>query len=84
MDEEFYAEPTHGILQMQDFLFEVNFLAIHKRAGRLLRKIGIMAIYSKRKTSKLDHIKNIPPNCADTLLPGTHLTVWMPKTAWLC
>ncbi|MCX6223586.1 MAG: hypothetical protein NTV01_02325 [Bacteroidia bacterium] len=35
MDEEFYAEPTHGVLQMQDFLFALNFLVNHKRVRSL-------------------------------------------------
>jgi len=61
MDEEFYAEPTHGVLQMQDFLFALNFLVNHKRVRRLLRKMGIMALYPKRNLSKLGHFKYIRP-----------------------
>jgi putative transposase len=61
MDEEFLAEPTHGVLQMQDFLFALNFLVNHKRVRRLLRKMGIMALYPKRNLSKLGHAKYIRP-----------------------
>jgi putative transposase len=61
MDEEFLSEPTHGVLQMQDFLFALNFLVNHKRVRRLLRKMGIMALYPKRNLSKLGHAKYIRP-----------------------
>lgn len=61
MDEEFLAKPTHGVLQMQDFLFALNFLVNHKRVRRLLRKMGIMALYPKRNLSKLVHAKYIRP-----------------------
>lgn len=61
MDEEFYAQPTHGVIQMQDFLFALNFLVNHKRVRRLLRKMGIMALYPKRNLSKLGHAKYIRP-----------------------
>jgi len=61
MDEEFLAQPTHGVIQMQDFLFALNFLVNHKRVRRLLRKMGIMALYPKRNLSKLGHAKYIRP-----------------------
>jgi putative transposase len=61
MDQEFLAQPTHGVLQMQDFLFALNFLVNHKRVRRLLRKMGIMALYPKRNLSKLGHAKYIRP-----------------------
>lgn len=61
MDEEFLEHPTHGVLQMQDFLFALNFMVNHKRVRRLLRKMGIMALYPKRNLSKLGHAKYIRP-----------------------
>jgi putative transposase len=61
MDEEFHAQPTHGVLQMQDFLFALCFLVNPKRVRRLLRKMGIMALYPKRNLSKLGHAKYIRP-----------------------
>jgi putative transposase len=61
MDEEFHAQPTHGVLQMQDFLFALSFLVNPKRVRRLLRKMGIMALYPKRNLSKLGHAKYIRP-----------------------
>lgn len=61
MDEEFLDHPTHGVLQMQDFLFALGFMMNIKRVRRLLRKMGIMAIYPKRNLSKLGHAKYIRP-----------------------
>jgi putative transposase len=59
MDEEFLDHPTHGVIQMQDFLFSLSFVANQKRIRRLLRKMGIMAIYPGRNLSKLGHAKYI-------------------------
>ncbi|HEX7585538.1 MAG TPA: IS3 family transposase, partial [Prolixibacteraceae bacterium] len=59
MDEEFLDHPTHGVLQMQDFLVALGFIMNIKRIRRLLRKMGIMAIYPKRNLSKLGHAKYI-------------------------
>jgi len=61
MDDEFIDHPTHGVLQMQDFLVALGFMMNIKRIRRLLRKMGIMAIYPKRNLSKLGHAKYIRP-----------------------
>lgn len=61
MDEEFLDHPTHGVIQMQDFLFGLSFVVNQKRIRRLLRKMGIMAIYPGRNLSKSGHAKYIRP-----------------------
>ncbi|MBK7174832.1 MAG: IS3 family transposase [Bacteroidales bacterium] len=61
MDEYYLDHPTYGVLQMQDFLFLCGFLANVKRVRRLLRKMGLMAIYPKRNLSKLGSAKYIRP-----------------------
>ena len=61
MDENYLEHPTAGVLQMQDFLFLYGFVVNHKRVRRLLRKMGIMAIYPKRNLSKLGNAKYIRP-----------------------
>jgi len=76
LDEEFLDHPTHGVLQMQDFLFSLNFMVNHKRVRRLLRKMGIMALYPKRNLSKLGHAKYIRPY----LLRGLQIT--RPNQVW--
>jgi putative transposase len=76
MDEEFLEHPTHGVLQMQDFLFALGFLVNAKRVRRLLRKMNIMAIYPKRNLSKLGHAKYVRPY----LLRG--LEINRPNQVW--
>lgn len=76
MDEEFLKHPTHGVLQMQDFLFTLGFIVNPKRVRRLLRKMGIMAIYPKRNLSKLGHAKYVRPY----LLRGLKIT--KPNQVW--
>lgn len=61
MDEHYLKHPTSGVLRMQDFLFSIGFVVNHKRVRRLLRKMGIMAIYPKRNLSKLGLTKYIRP-----------------------
>jgi putative transposase len=61
MDEEFLEHPTHGVLQIQDFLFALGFVVNIKRVRRLLRKMGIMALFPRRNLSKLGHAKYIRP-----------------------
>lgn len=53
MDEEHLRHPTHGVLQMQDFLFALSLQVNVKRIRRLLRLMGIMARYPQRNLSKL-------------------------------
>lgn len=76
MDEHYLDHPTEGVLQMQDFLFLYGFLVNPKRVRRLLRKMGLMAIYPKRNLSKLGNAKYIRPY----LLRG--LTIDHPNHVW--
>jgi putative transposase len=59
MDEEFIEYPTKGVESMVDFLCLLGFAVGPKRVRRLLRKMGIMAIYPKRNLSKLGLAKYI-------------------------
>lgn len=76
MDEHFLDHPTHGVLQVQDFLFALGFVVNHKRVRRLLRLMGIMAMYPKRNLSKLGLAKYLRPY----LLRGIEIT--RPNQAW--
>lgn len=76
MDEEFHEHPTHGVIQMQDFLLALTYIVNPKRIRRLLRKMGIMALYPKRNLSKLGHAKYIRPY----LLRG--LEINRPNQVW--
>jgi len=61
MDQEHLDHPTHGVLQMEDFLSEQSLKVNQKRIRRLLRLMGIMAIYPKQNLSKLGHAKYVRP-----------------------
>jgi len=76
MDEHYLDHPTHGVLQMQDFLFLYGFLVNHKRVRRLLREMGMMAIYPRRNLSRLGSAKYIRPY----LLRGLKIT--HPNQVW--
>jgi len=76
MDEHHLEHPTEGVLQMQDFLFLLGFVVNHKRVRRLLRLMGIIAMYPKRNLSKLGLAKYIRPY----LLKG--LIIDRPNVAW--
>jgi putative transposase len=61
MDKLYLEDPTLGVLGMQDELRDLNFHFNEKRIRRLLRKMGIEAIYPKRNLSKLGLAKYIRP-----------------------
>lgn len=76
MDEHYLKHPTSGVLRIQDFLFALGFIVNHKRIRRLLRVMGLMAIYPKRNLSKLGLKKFIHPY----LLKG--LKINRPNQVW--
>lgn len=59
MDEEFMEHPTKGVLSMVSFLKTLGILVGPKKVRRLLRKMGIMAIYPQKNLSKLGIAKYI-------------------------
>ncbi len=61
LDAHFMEHPTYGVIQMQDHLRDEGYCINEKRVRRLLRKMGIMAIYPQRNLSKLLHRKYIHP-----------------------
>lgn len=61
MDANFLEHPTYGVLQMQDFLRGLGNEVNEKRVRRLLRKMGIEALYPKRNLSKLGKAEYIQP-----------------------
>jgi len=61
MDEHNLLHPTDGVLRMQDHLSSLGMSVNEKRVRRLLRLMGIMAIYPKRNLSKLGLAKYIKP-----------------------
>ena len=61
LDKRHLDHPTHGVLQMQDFVFTLGLVVNVKRIRRLLRLMGIMAHYPKRNLSKLGQAKYVRP-----------------------
>ena len=60
IDEEFTAHPFTGVDRMVKILRRQNALVVnHKRIRRLMRKMGLMAIYPKPKTTQsiIEHAK---------------------------
>ena len=76
MDEHYMHHPTEGVLNVQDLLFTLGFLVNHKRVRRLLRLMGLMAIYPKKNLSRLGLRKYIHPY----LLKG--LEINRPNQVW--
>lgn len=61
IDKEHLEHPTHGVLQLQDYLFSLGYLINHKRVRRLMRLMRINAQYPKRNLSKLGKAEFIFP-----------------------
>lgn len=61
MDAHFLKHPTAGVLTMEDYLTDLGYTVNHKRVRRLLRLMGIEAIYPKKKLSILGNGKYIRP-----------------------
>ena len=76
MDEHYLNHPTEGVLRMSDFLLALGIVANHKRVRRLLRLMGLMAIYPRKNLSRLGQAKYIRPY----LLRG--LTIDHPNQVW--
>lgn len=52
IDEQFMEEPSYGVRQMARYLRRKGHWVNRKRVKRLMRKMGLMAIYQKPDTSK--------------------------------
>jgi len=76
MDEHYLDCPTEGVIRVQDYLLTLSLVVNEKRIRRLLRLMGIMAIYPKRNLSKLGLAKYIKPY----LLKG--LNINHPNHVW--
>lgn len=76
MDEHYLKHPSYGVLRMQDYLKSQGLNVNEKRVRRLLRLMGLMAIYPKKNLSKLGLKKYIKPY----LLKGLEIT--RPNQVW--
>lgn len=76
LDEQHLNYPTEGVLQMQDYLRSEGYQVNHKRIRRLLRKMGIMAIFPKRNLSKLGKAEYVYPYLLRNLAIERSNQVW--------
>lgn len=76
MDKHYLDHPTAGVIRMRNMLMTLGIIANTKRVRRLLRLMGLMAIYPKRNLSKLGLAKYIRPY----LLKG--LRIDRPNHVW--
>ena len=76
LDERCLLHPTEGVLRIQDHLFTLQISANVKRIRRLLRLMGLMAIFPKRNLSKLGLAKYIRPYLLRGLLIDRPNQVW--------
>ena len=76
MDIHYLLHPSYGVLRMQDHLSSQGHLINQKRVRRLLRLMGIMAIYPKRNLSKLGLAKYIRPYLLKGLIISRANQVW--------
>ena len=61
MNENYLENPTYSVLRMQDELYERGVHLNHKRVRKLMRKMGLEAIYPKPNLSRLGKAKYIHP-----------------------
>ncbi|MFZ6037404.1 MAG: IS3 family transposase [Bacteroidota bacterium] len=83
IDEHYLDYPIEGAIRVQDFLFALGFVVNHKRVRRLLRLMGLMAIYPKRNLSKLGLSKYIRPYLLKGLKIERSNQVWAIDTTYI-
>lgn len=76
MDKLFTEDPTLGVIGMQDELRDKELNYNEKRIRRLLRKMGIEAIYPKRNLSRLGLARYIHPYLLRNLKVERPNQVW--------
>ena len=76
MDAHYMEHPAEGVLRVQDYLLTLCYVVNVKRVRRLLRLMGVMALFPKRNLSKLGLAKYIKPY----LLRG--LKIERPNQVW--
>lgn len=77
IDEEFTEHPFTGIERMVEFLRRQHNLTVnHKRVRRLMRKMGLMAVYPKPRTSYPAAVYIKYPCLLNTVAIGAPDIVW--------
>jgi putative transposase len=73
LDEQCTATPCYGIRRMTAWLRHQGYAVKHTRVRRLLRTMGLEAIYAKPRLSQPaeGHMRSIPISCVGSGLPGS-------------
>jgi len=76
IDEEYTAMPFYGIRRMTAWLNRQGYWVNHKRVRRLMRLMGLMAIYPKPKTSQANRKHKVYPYLLKGLKINKSNQVW--------
>lgn len=84
MDQEFTDHPFTGVERMVAFLWREHGLRVnHKRVRRLMRKMGLMALYPKPRTSCSAPASRRYPCLLDTITIDARDMVWCSDITYL-
>lgn len=76
IDERFLARPSQGSRQMKRWLKRLGYCVSRKRVRRLMRKMGIEAVYPKQRTSIPDQEHKVYPYLLNELPISRPNQVW--------
>ena len=76
LDEQYTQTPWCGVPKLTDWLRRQGYVVNPKRVARLMRKMGLVAIYPKPKTSRMGKPSKVYPY----LLKG--LSITRPNHVW--
>lgn len=76
LDEQYTKRPHHGVPKLTEWLRRQGYVVNRKRVARLMRKMGLTAIYPKPKTSAMGKPSKVYPY----LLKG--LSITRPNQVW--
>ena len=78
IDEQFLETPFYGTRQMKRHLVNAGYAVGRRRVKRLMRKMGLVAVYQKPRTS----VRNAEHTVYPYLLRG--ITIDTPNQVWCC
>ena len=83
LDEQYLKTPTYGSRKMTMFLRELGYVVSRKRVKRLMRKLGIEAIYPKPRLSLRNLEHQVYPYLLRNLSIETANQVWCTDITYL-
>jgi len=83
LDEQYTRTPYYGIRKMTDYLKKLGYEVNHKRVGRLMRKMGLEAIYPKPRLSQPAEGAQIYPYLLKSIVIERSDQVWSTDITYL-